>query len=250
MDPALKKEFKRDQYKQLRQLVSEPRGVVIVSGLRRVGKSTLIYQVIDEMLQMEKPEKIVYFSYDFSLGEITEVLNAYQSLTNVDWKHEKVTVFLDEIQKHANWSSEIKILYDIFPRLKFVVTGSASLQLEREASIELAGRFYTLEIPVLSISEYYSIKTGRPHNSVELIRPDMKNLLDEYMLKPFPELVNVSNRQSISEYIRETLTAKIVALDIVEEFKKVDIQLILALLDYFLSEPGIILNVDKISQNF
>ena len=250
VDPALKKEFKRDQYKQLRQLVSEPRGVVIVSGLRRVGKSTLIYQVIDEMLQTEKPENIVYFSYDFSLGEITEVLNEYQSLTNVDWKHEKVTVFLDEIQKHANWSSEIKILYDIFPRLKFVVTGSASLQLEREASIELAGRFYTLEIPVLSISEYYSIKTGRPHNNVELIRPDMKNLLDEYMLKPFPELVNVSNRQSISEYIRETVTAKVVALDIVEEFKKVDIQLILALLDYFLSEPGIILNVDKISQNF
>lgn len=250
VDPVLKKEFKRVQYKKLRQLVSEPRGVVIVSGLRRVGKSTLIYQVIDEMLQTEKPDRVVYFSYDFSLGEITEVLNAYQSLTNVDWKHEKVTVFLDEIQKHAHWSSEIKILYDLFPRLKFVVTGSASLQLEREAAIELAGRFYTLEIPVLSIAEYYSIKTGRPNNNVELIKQDLKNLLDEYMLKPFPELVNVSNRQSISEYIRETVTAKVVALDIAEEFKKVDIQLILALLDYFLSEPGIILNVDKISQNF
>ena len=250
VDPVLKKEFKRVQYKKLRQLVSEPRGVVIVSGLRRVGKSTLIYQVIDEMLQTEKPDRVVYFSYDFSLGEITEVLNAYQSLTNVDWKHEKVTVFLDEIQKNAHWSSEIKILYDLFPRLKFVVTGSASLQLEREAAIELAGRFYTLEIPVLSIAEYYSIKTGRPHNNVELIKQDLKNLLDEYMLKPFPELVNVSNRQSISEYIRETVTAKVVALDIAEEFKKVDIQLILALLDYFLSEPGIILNVDKISQNF
>ena len=250
VDPVLKKEFKRVQYKKLRQLVSEPRGVVIVYGLRRVGKSTLIYQVIDEMLQTEKPDRVVYFSYDFSLGEIVEVLNAYQSLTNVDWKHEKVTVFLDEIQKNAHWSSEIKILYDLFPRLKFVVTGSASLQLEREAAIELAGRFYTLEIPVLSIAEYYSIKTGRPHNNVELIKQDLKNLLDEYMLKPFPELVNVSNRQSISEYIRETVTAKVVALDIAEEFKKVDIQLILALLDYFLSEPGIILNVDKISQNF
>jgi hypothetical protein len=250
VDPVLKKEFKRVQYKKLRQLVSEPRGVVIVYGLRRVGKSTLIYQVIDEMLQTEKPDRVVYFSYDFSLGEITEVLNAYQSLTNVDWKHEKVTVFLDEIQKNAHWSSEIKILYDLFPRLKFVVTGSASLQLEREAAIELAGRFYTLEIPVLSIAEYYSIKTGRPNNNVELIKQDLKNLLDEYMLKPFPELVNVSNRQSISEYIRETVTAKVVALDIAEEFKKVDIQLILALLDYFLSEPGIILNVDKISQNF
>ena len=250
VDPVLKKEFKRVQYKKLRQLVSEPRGVVIVSGLRRVGKSTLIYQVIDEMLQTEKPDRVVYFSYDFSLGEIVEVLNAYQSLTNVDWKHEKVTVFLDEIQKNAHWSSEIKILYDLFPRLKFVVTGSASLQLEREAAIELAGRFYTLEIPVLSIAEYYSIKTGRPNNNVELIKQDLKNLLDEYMLKPFPELVNVSNRQSISEYIRETVTAKVVALDIAEEFKKVDIQLILALLDYFLSEPGIILNVDKISQNF
>ena len=66
-----------------------------------------------------------------------------------------------------------------------MVTGSASLQLEREASIELAGRFHTLEIPVLSIAEYYSIKTGRPHTNVELIKPDLKNLLDEYMLKPF-----------------------------------------------------------------
>ena len=53
VDPVLKKEFKRVQYKKLRQMVSEPRGVVIVSGLRRVGKSTLIYQVIDDMLQTE-----------------------------------------------------------------------------------------------------------------------------------------------------------------------------------------------------
>ncbi|MGC8514657.1 MAG: ATP-binding protein [Thermoplasmata archaeon] len=250
VESSLKKEFKRDQYNELRKLVSEPRGVVIVSGLRRVGKSTLIYQIIDEILQTEKPERVLYFSYDFSAGEITEILNAYQSITNVDWKHVKVTVFLDEIQKHKNWSSEIKILYDLFPRLKFVVTGSASLQLERDASIDLAGRYLTLEIPVLSIVEYYSIKTGRPHDNLELIKPDIKNLLDEYMLKPFPELVNVSNKQIISEYIRETVIAKIVALDIAEEFKKVDIQLILSLLDYFLSEPGIILNVDKMSQNF
>ena len=70
------------------------------------------------------------------------------------------------------------------------------------------------------------------------------------MRKPFPELVNVTSQRNISEYIRETVTAKIVALDIAEEFEKVDIQLIRSLLDYFLSEPGIILNVDKMSQNF
>lgn len=250
VDPGLKKQFRRDKYNELRELVSEPRGVVIVSGLRRVGKSTLIYQVIDEILQIEKPERVVYFSYDFSLGEIIEVLNTYQSLTNVDWKHEKVTVFLDEIQKHRKWSSEIKILYDLFPHLKFVVTGSASLQLEKEAASDLAGRYFTLEIPVLSIMEYYSIKSGDSSNNVQLIIPDLKNLLDEYMRKPFPELVNVSSQLKISEYIRETVTAKIVALDIAEEFEKVDIQLILSLLDYFLSEPGIILNVDKMSQNF
>ena len=60
VDPGLKKQFRRDQYNELRELVSEPRGVVIVSGLRRVGKSTLIYQVIDELLQADKPESFVY----------------------------------------------------------------------------------------------------------------------------------------------------------------------------------------------
>lgn len=249
VDPILKKEFRRDQFNRLLKMSEDSRGIIIITGMRRVGKSTLIYQVIDERLKTERPEALLYFSFDFSLGEINDILNAYESLTHVDWKHEKVFIFLDEIQKHRNWSSELKILYDHFPRLRFIVSGSASLQLNMDASSDLAGRYQILEIPVLSILEYYSIKTSRPHNNIELILPELKNIMDEYMMKPFPELVNVSNRQSISEYIRETVTAKIVALDITQEFERVDIQLILSLLDYFLSEPGIILNVDKLSQN-
>lgn len=106
-------------------------------------------------------DHILYFSFDFSNDELTGILDSYQQISGVDWKTEMVYIFLDEVRKLREWSSQLKLIYDAFPNLKFVVSGSASIQLESDAGSNLAGRFFPVEVPVLSVMEYLSLREER-----------------------------------------------------------------------------------------
>src|SRR3989338_6113364 len=73
------------------------RQIVILSGLRRVGKTTLLYQKIEKLIQKNKPKTIFYFSFDKEVKGLIELLEGYKELTGVDYKKEKISVFFDEI---------------------------------------------------------------------------------------------------------------------------------------------------------
>ncbi len=154
----LAKRYKRPIFEEANKLLEKYKEVVILTGLRRVGKTTIMYQIIDRLLKQVNPQNIIYFAFDYGAAEVTSILNAYQKITGFNWKEEKIYLFLDEIQMLPNWASQIKLVYDAFPNVRFVVSGSASLQLERRAMDSLAGRHFLIDVPVLSINEYYSLK--------------------------------------------------------------------------------------------
>ncbi|MEM2339081.1 MAG: AAA family ATPase, partial [Nitrososphaerales archaeon] len=54
------------------------RQILIITGLRRVGKTTLLYQAIEKLLESENPNKILYFSFDESSSTLKEVLEFYE----------------------------------------------------------------------------------------------------------------------------------------------------------------------------
>ncbi|MEM5811469.1 MAG: AAA family ATPase [Candidatus Aenigmatarchaeota archaeon] len=87
--------FRRDVFKQLKEMV-DIRQIVVVTGLRRVGKTTLFFQLIQEMLKKVKPTHVLYFSFDEKVEDIKKILDEYQRITNVEWKNEKIYVFLDK----------------------------------------------------------------------------------------------------------------------------------------------------------
>jgi predicted AAA+ superfamily ATPase len=66
---------------------------------------------------------------------LIKILDVFRSITKVNWEKEKIFVFLYEIQKVKGWSLQLKQLYDNFPNIKFVVSGSASLELEKKQKI-------------------------------------------------------------------------------------------------------------------
>ena len=139
----LAKDFKRYAYAEVNRLLRQYKEVIMLTGLRRVGKSTIIYQLIEELIKEVNPLNVIYFSFDYTNVEIVNLLNSYQKLTEIKWKNDRIYLFLDEIQKLDNWASQIKLLYDAFPNIKFIVSGSASLQLERMAMNNLAGRHFS-----------------------------------------------------------------------------------------------------------
>jgi uncharacterized protein len=147
--------------------------------------------LIDYLLKKgEDPNRILYFSFDRKKEEdLIKILDAFRSITNVNWEKEKILVFLDEIQKFKDWSSQLKQLYDNFPNIKFVVSGSASLELEKEAKDNLAGRYFLREIPPLSLKEFFELKYGKKIENVQIFKRELKFEFDEYLKKPFPEVV-------------------------------------------------------------
>jgi predicted AAA+ superfamily ATPase len=72
----------------------------------------------------------------------------YLEITELDPTKDHIYIFLDEIQKIEDWQSKVKIYYDLYPNIKFIVSGSSSLYLKKQES--LAGRMQEIQIKPLN----------------------------------------------------------------------------------------------------
>ncbi len=226
------------------------RQILILTGLRRVGKTTLMYQLIKKLLDRGiNAKNIIYFNFDKRIEEPIEIFKECEKITKVDWKKEKIFVFFDEIQKLKNWHEKIKLLYDSLPNIKFCLSGSAGLMLEKGAIDNLAGRHFKLEVSPLSLKEFAELYYGKTIENFELFQDKIEAVFDDYLERPFPEIVKWENKEEVNEYITSMIIEKVVS-DIPMIFKKVNISLLRALLELFYKNNGMILNIDELSKNF
>jgi hypothetical protein len=240
--------FKREIFQELKSMV-DVRQVTILTGLRRVGKTTLFYQLIQELLNRIKPKNILYFSFDEKQEELKKVLDEYQKITDVRWKKDKIYVFFDELHKVKGWASKLKILYDTFPKIKFFVSGSSSVELEKEAYSNLVGRHYLIKISPLSLKEFFELKNNVKIDDPKLWRDELILAFNEYLKKPFPEIARENDERRIMSYLRENVIGKIIYQDLPKEFKNINEDLLLNLIEIFYQNPGMILNFDELSKN-
>jgi predicted AAA+ superfamily ATPase len=241
--------YRRDAFKQLKEMINL-RQIIVLTGLRRVGKTTLFYQLIKDLIENGvKPTNIIYFSFDEKVEDLKKILDEYQKITGVEWKRERIYVFFDEIHKLTDWSLKLKLLYDALPNMKFFVSGSSSVDLEREAYSNLVGRHFLIRIMPLSLKEFFELKKGKQIKNFEIWRDELFLIFPEYLKKPFPEIVNEDNERRIMEYMRENVLGKIIYIDLPGKFKNINEDLLISLLEIFYQNPGMILNIDNLSRN-
>lgn len=131
---------------------------IVVTGMRRVGKTTLLHQVFDRVssdnklfLDLENPLHQKYFEEtDY------EAISYQLSVLGIHLK-KKSYVFLDEIQFVRQMPSVVKYLSDHYP-IKFFLTGSASFYLKHLFSESLAGRKFLYELYPLDFEEFLTLK--------------------------------------------------------------------------------------------
>jgi len=133
--------------------------LIEILGSRGVGKTTLMLQKAKE-LNKAKPNRAVYLSlddklmYTYSIVDLAEELLKY----NVDW------LFLDEVHKYPpkyksfDWSAEIKNMYDRYPELKIVYSGSSVLKMYRGQG-DLSRRKSSYRLAGLSFREYLKLNS-------------------------------------------------------------------------------------------
>lgn len=244
----LAKEYRRVQFYELRDLL-EKRQIIVIYGLRRVGKSTLMYQLIQHLIEKGVPAShLLYFSFDKKVGKIKEIMDAYSKITEVDYTKERIFVFLDEIYKLKDWYKELKILYDALPNIKFIVSGSASLKIEAQARSYLTGRAFYVEVKPLFFKEFFELKFGAELKNIKLWEDKLKLIFPIYLKKAFPETIALNQERTI-EYIKEIVLDKILFSDLPLTFKGADIDLLQTLTELFLSNPGMYLNIDALSRS-
>ena len=243
----LAKPYKRKFFKEIIENIGY-RQIQVLTGLRRVGKSTLLFQTIQYLISKGvNPKNILYFSFDIEKTDLLNLLKTYSIITKTNWKREKTFLILDEIQKLPSWPSKLKVIYDNFPNVKILVSGSASLLLEKEASANLAGRYFTHKITPLTIIEHYELKTGKKIEDPEIWKPELESHLKEYLETPFPEIIGWSPFKT-REYIRELIIEKVIRSDI-PSTTKVNPEKIEILLNILYGEPGQQLNLDPLSRD-
>ena len=118
-----------------------------IKGPRGVGKTTLLLQWLN--IQDLGPTRQVYLSLDhiyFTNNSLWEVGSLFA-------KKGGEILILDEVHKYLGWTKEIKNLYDAFPQLKIIFTGSSIIDLSQQPA-DLSRRALMYELPGLSYREY------------------------------------------------------------------------------------------------
>ncbi|MBI2548013.1 ATP-binding protein [Candidatus Woesearchaeota archaeon] len=245
----LAKRYKRSFFDKIQEY-KKYKQIIILTGLRRVGKTTLIYQTIKSLLSEIDPKRIFYFNFDKEIDDLVELFENYKELTGVDYKKEKIFVFFDEITKFKKWAGELKLIYDSSPNIKFCVSSSSSINLEEEAVKNLAGRYFLMNITPLSFKEFLEL-TGKQKlvENHRLYAREIKKEFFSYLLKSFPETVSWDNELVIKDYLKTTIIDKIIRLDLPERFSNINKELLSKLVELFYKEPGFYLDYDNLSKN-
>lgn len=154
--------WRRNAQKQVASWLTSPptHRALMISGARQVGKTTLILQVIDDLLRDNKthPANILYVTFDhpiLKLAGIDAVLDAWRESNPKQEGRE--FIFLDEIHFMDDWETWVKHQVDFSKRRQIIFTGSAMTLLEEKRESGY-GRWETIRLSTLSFDEYIHLK--------------------------------------------------------------------------------------------
>lgn len=237
INPKLSKTYKRFAYYESMKLLQMEnlRRTVILTGTRRVGKTTIQYQMIETLLKKGvQPQKIVFISMDhpmLKLSAMNEILECYHE--NI-YPNQDVYYFFDEIQYAQDWDKWLKTIYDMQPDTKMVATGSASPVIIKGNQESGAGRWTVVHVPTMSFYEYCELigvekpqlpenlkitpllhKTQQERTAIMLQLSKVQNHFIRYLqVGGFPELALADNDIMAQQIMREDVVDKVLKRDL------------------------------------
>ncbi|HIH12880.1 TPA: ATP-binding protein [Candidatus Woesearchaeota archaeon] len=238
----------RELYAKLQKYLPLPQ-ILAFTGLRRVGKTTILYKIIQDFTEKgTNPRKILYFSFDdFKEAELRMVLQAAEELTEV----KPQLIIFDEIQKVPGWEGQLKVLYDLLgKKTKILISGSESLFIKKKLKETLAGRIFEFKVELLTFKEFLNFQ-GLTFHPSSLYEKELAKAFQEYIQSMgFPELLSITDKEIIKKYIQEGIIDKIIYKDIPALFKVKDVSVLQSLLNVFMHEPGQIIELSALATQF
>lgn len=164
MDKQILKQILRDNQQEIERYVVEPRDIKlgdfpcrVLVGVRRAGKSYMLYHVIQQLLaQGHKWDEMLYLSFEderlenFDIDDFNRLLECHQEMYG-----KRPMLFLDEIQNIDCWHKFARRMAD--SQYTIFITGSNAKMLSGEINTTLGGRFLIAEVYPYSFKEYLAV---------------------------------------------------------------------------------------------
>ncbi len=220
MDHQLLKRIIFDQHQTIkntaifnRELFFEKDVNYVLAGIRRAGKSTLLYKRVKDLIDDGvKWNQIIYINFDderlinFKVGDFDDIVEVAEELTS-----EKHYYYFEEIQNIIGWEKFALRLAN--QKQKVDIAGSNSMMLSNEIASKLGGRYVTKLIFPFSFKEYLLSKGGLPEGTSTKDISYSNKLLETYFTYGgFPESFDlVEKREHLSNIYKKTFFGDVVA---------------------------------------
>jgi predicted AAA+ superfamily ATPase len=253
-----------ENFSRLVQAADVQRAVVLL-GPRRVGKTILVYHIIQDLLDRHgvSGRDVLYVSLETPMytGLTLEALvQRFQKLFGRP-EGTRLYVFFDEIQYLKGWEVHLKSLVDSYRGVRFVATGSAAAALKARSAESGAGRFTEFLLPPLTFAEYLrfisreselirEVRDGqRRRYETDDIRGLNEELVNYLNFGGFPEAVfSQEVRQDPRRYMKSDIIDKVLLRDLPILYGISDVQELNSLFNTLAYNTGQELSLESLSQ--
>jgi predicted AAA+ superfamily ATPase len=223
--------FERKIYKHLKSHLRE-RQITVLTGMRRVGKTTLIARLLDEIesknkiyIDLQRVDNRQLFGEKNYDNIVLELAKRGLEVSK------KMYLAIDEIQLVSEIPGVIKYLYDHYD-IKFIITGSSSYYMKNLFSESLAGRKKIFELYPLDFGEFLIFKQVKAVGSDDFLKTKfdeyeyqrLKNYYDEYIeFGGFPEVALADSPEIKKDLLNDIISSYInIDVESLADFKKRD----------------------------
>ncbi|OFX19077.1 MAG: ATPase [Bacteroidetes bacterium GWA2_31_9b] len=238
MPDFIREYIKRPIYLELVKPYINKDIIKVLVGQRRVGKSYMLFQIMDELALIHENPEIIYINKELDVFE--SIVNHKDLLDYISSKEVgtgKKYIFIDEIQDIENFEKALRSLqakggYDIY------CTGSNAKLLSGELATFLSGRYVEIKIYSLSFSEFLEFHK---------LRNDNDSLFKFFKYGGLPYLINLNLEDHVIYDYLKNIYAAILYKDIVKRYSIRNVNFLEDLVRYVADNTGSLVSSKKIS---
>ena len=268
--------FHRELLAPLKKWIDR-REIYAIKGPRQSGKTTILKMLQEWLVNHKKvkPENIVFLTF-----EDREILEKFSIdpkgfirsfIRGKGLSQERFYFLVDEFHYLVDGGQKLKLLYDIFENIKFIITGSSSLELAGKTSKFLVGRVFSFYLWQLSFREFINVESQQLSDiyreraklvkdfifegkdftipKTDIFGKDLEKEFEEYAIwGGYPEIAKAKEKDT-KRIILKNIFDTYVSRDIIELLKVTDFPKLRTIIGLLAAQTGNLINYNSLSSN-